>query len=237
VRHAPLPKRAATQLPPPDARRGKDGLDHPSRLAGETALEPQAVGASAEQALRRLREQSFARAVHEPQLPLLVEREHGDVDLRHDLAKERRRFERAEMLLAERLAERIHLGEREPERVVEARTACADGVVAFAQRSEQVRQDLQRPHDTLAHRESRREPRSADEHRGGPLHLGRKILRPQDELKDDQRRQPAREREQQDPALVSQSGRLRSPALVIIHTAGCAGRARCGSAPAPPRPG
>ena len=117
------------------------------------SVESSSVGAPAEQPLGRLAEQPRAGAVDELQLVLLVEREHRDVDLRHHLAQQRRRLERVEPLMAQRLDERVHLDHHLAERVAAARAAGADGEVPFAERGQQVRQRLQRQHDALAQRE------------------------------------------------------------------------------------
>ena len=106
-----------------------------------------------EQPLRRLAQEARAGAVDELELVILVEREHRDVDLRHDLAQQRRRLERVEPLVAQRLDQRVHLDHHFAERIAAARAAGANREVAFAQRGEQVRQRLQREDDALAQRE------------------------------------------------------------------------------------
>ena len=114
---------------------------------------PSSSASPAEQPLGRLAEQPLAGAVDEPQPPALVEGEHRDVDLRHHLAQQRRRLERVEALVAQRLGERVDLDHHLAERVAAARAARADREVALAQRREQVGEGLQRQDDALAQRE------------------------------------------------------------------------------------
>ena len=135
------------------------------------APSPSVVGAAAERAASAgPAEQPLAGAVHEAQHAVLVDGEHGDVDLRHHALQQRDRLERAEPLRAQRLAQRVHLGEGEAERIVEVGAARADRVVALAQRGEQVGERLQRTHDARAHRERRGEPRADDDGADGPEH-------------------------------------------------------------------
>ena len=108
-------------------------------------------------------------AVDELQLLLLVEGEHRDVDLRHHLAQQRRRLERVEALVAQRLDQRVDLDHHLAERIAAARAAGADGEVPLAERREQVRQRLQRQDDALAEREREAEADGDDEDRQRPL--------------------------------------------------------------------
>jgi hypothetical protein len=120
--------------------------------------EPERLRGAARHALRRHVEQPLARAVHQAQLQLVIEREDGDLDLLHHLAQQRRRLERAEPLLAQRLAERVHLEHGQAQRVVGGRAARPDRVVALQQCGQQVGQRLQRPHHPLPQREREAEP-------------------------------------------------------------------------------
>ena len=81
---------------------------------------------------RRLPNEALAGAIDEPQCVVLIEREDGDVDLLHDPAKQRCRLERAEPLVAERIAQRVDLVHCLAERVIEAAAARADGIVALS---------------------------------------------------------------------------------------------------------
>ena len=98
-------------------------------------------------------EEPRAGAVDELQLVLLVEGEDRDVDLRHHLAQERRRFERVEPLVAQRFDQRVDLDHDLAERIAAAGAARADREVPLAERGEQVRERLQRQDDALAQRE------------------------------------------------------------------------------------
>ena len=95
-------------------------------------------------ALRGLGEQAGAGAVDELQLAILVEGEHRDLDLRHHLAQQRRRFERVEPLVPQRLDQRVDLDHHLAERIAAAGAARADREVSFAERREQVRERLER---------------------------------------------------------------------------------------------
>ena len=140
-------RRTSQRPAPPGKRQRADAR----RLGCEPVAESELVGAATEQPLGRRAEQAFAGAVHEPQPLALVEGEDRDVDLRHDRAQQRRRFERAEPLPAQRLGERVDLELTSPSGS-SRRAARADREVAFAQRREQVRERLQRAHDALAQR-------------------------------------------------------------------------------------
>ena len=68
----------------------------------------------------------------------------------HDRAQQRGRFEGAEPLHAQGLAERIDLQQDLAERVVDPRAASANRVIAFAQSGEQIAHGLERTDDMLA---------------------------------------------------------------------------------------
>ena len=88
---------------------------------------------------------------------LLVEREHRDVDLRHDLAEQRRRFERVEPLVAQRLDERVDLDHHLAERVAAARAARADGEVPSPSAASRFDSVCSGQDDALAQREGEAE--------------------------------------------------------------------------------
>jgi hypothetical protein len=142
---------------------------------------PERVGLPSEQPLRHLAEQLRARAVDEREVAVGVEREQRDVNLRHDLPEQCRRFESVEPLVAERLDQRVDFDHHLAERIAAARAAGADGEVAFAQRREQVRQRLQRQDDALAQREREAEAERDDDHCQGPLDLRRVVSGPQED--------------------------------------------------------
>ena len=158
------------------------------RFAGQVVLESELLGVPAEQALGRLTEQPRAGAVDELELVLLVEREDRDVDLRHHLAKERGRFERVEPLMAQRLDQRVHLDHDFAERIAAAGAARADGEVPFAERSQQVRERLERQDDALAQREGEAQAEGDDDDGERPLDLGRVVAGPEEDERDRARR-------------------------------------------------
>jgi hypothetical protein len=154
-----------------------------------------------EQPLRRAREQLLAGAVHQPQTPVPVEGEDGDLDLGHDGFQQRLGFHRAETLRAQRLAQRVHLAHDFAERVLSARAARADRVVAFVQRSEQIRDRLQRPDDPLAQRQRAQQPCSDREDRERPPHLVAVVAEPEQPEGDEDGRRARQQRVEQDAAF------------------------------------
>ena len=136
---------------------------------------------------------------------VLVEGEHRDVDLRHHLAQQRRRFERVEPLVAQRLDQRVDLDHDLAERIAAARAARADGEVPLAERGEQVRQRLQRQHHPLAQREREAEADGDDDDRERPLHLGGVVAGPEEDQRDQRAGQRRRQRHQQDAPVVAQA--------------------------------
>ena len=181
VRPPALAELAAADLPAADAA-GERRVDDARRLAGQAVRQVQISSASPpEQPLGRLAEQPRAGAVDELQLVLLVEGEDRDVDLRHHLAQQRRRLERVEALMAQRLDQRVDLDHHLAERIAAARAARADREVPFAERGEQVRERLQRKDDPLAQREGEAEAEGDDQDRERPLDLGRVVAGPEED--------------------------------------------------------
>ena len=86
----------------------------------QAPLESERRGIEAEDTLGCPPQDALSRTVHETQPAFVIEDEHSRVDLLHDLAQEGRRIERAQPLLPERLPERVHLAEREPQGVLRA---------------------------------------------------------------------------------------------------------------------
>ncbi len=160
------------------------------------------LGGAAEQSFGGLREQSFSGAVHQPDAPVVVEREHGDVDLGHHRAQERRRFKRTEALGAERLAEQIRFEKCQPERIVAVSAARANRVVALAQGREHVGQRLQWTHDALAQDHRRDQPGADEDETERPLDLAAVAVAPQEHHGHDDTRQPGENAEAKDEALV-----------------------------------
>ena len=65
--------------------------------------------------------QPLAGAIHEPQFVLIVKGEDGDVDFAHHGPQQRRRLERAQPLVAQRVGKRVDLEQRLSERIVAGR--------------------------------------------------------------------------------------------------------------------
>src|ERR1700730_40721 len=74
----------------------------------QTNLQPKIARAPAEQLVHRLSEQVLTGAIDQPQAPFGIEGENGNVDLRHDRPKQRRRFESAKALKTQCFAERVY---------------------------------------------------------------------------------------------------------------------------------
>ena len=152
----PLPaeaERRASHVPAAGAARQIERHDA-ARLA-EPGVEAERVGRVAEQLLGGAAEQALARAVHELQASLRIEREDGDVDLLHHRAQQRRRLHGAQPLLVQRLGQGVDLGHHVAERIAGHGAAAANREVVLAQRRHQVGQRLQRRHDVLAQRRQR----------------------------------------------------------------------------------
>ena len=122
---------------PPSARSpraGQSARSRPARIEPVIHLE---VGRVAiEQPLGRSPEQALAGVVDQPQAPAFVEGEDGDVELRHDLAQQRRRLERVEALPAQHLGQGIDLGVQVVERIGAARAARPHREVAFSRHAD-----------------------------------------------------------------------------------------------------
>ena len=134
-------------LPP-----GKAMLSTRGALSLETRREADVVGGPPQQLLDRPAEQPLAGAIHQPQLVLIVECKHRDVDLAHHRPQQGRRLERAEALVAQRVGKRIDLEQRLAERIVASRAARPKREIALAQRLQQIRHRLQRKHDAVPKR-------------------------------------------------------------------------------------
>src|SRR5216684_8984385 len=98
---AAFTKTAATNVPAADTS-GEDHL-HCLRAAVraiEAGVEAEFIAGAPQQAHRRLGQQLFARAVHQPQTPVTIKGENCYVDLAHHRAQEGGRLERAQTLVA-----------------------------------------------------------------------------------------------------------------------------------------
>ena len=205
VRTAFLTERRAPHFPAARCRRGtrrpRCAATCPSRQVrrpSSSAVRPSSCSAG-------LRQQPLAGAVDEPQRLRAVEGEDGDVDLHHHRAQQRAGLERAEALIVQRRGEDVDFEHHRAERIVAARAARADREVALAQRRQQVRQRLQRQHDAMADAERAAGPDADDEHRQRPLHFGGVVAGPEQDERDERRREAGREREQQDALVEAQT--------------------------------
>ena len=124
VRQPALPERAAPHLPLAAAA-GKSNVHHSGSAAVETRREADVVGRAPHQLLDGTPEQPLAGAIDQPQLVLIVEREDGDIDLAHHRPQQRRRLERAQPLVAQRVGKGVDLEQRLPERVIAGRASGA----------------------------------------------------------------------------------------------------------------
>ena len=153
----------------------------------------------------RLGEEPRAGPIDEFELVLFVEREHGDVDFRHDLAQQGGRFEGIEPLMPERFDEGVHLDHHLAERIAAARASGTDGEVPFAERGKQVRQGLQGKDDSLAEREGEAETKRDDEYGQGPLHLRGVVAGPQENQGDGCPGKCRGERHQKNTTVMTQA--------------------------------
>ena len=85
-----------------------------------------------------LAENAFARAIHQAQAARAIERKHRYVNFLHHFAQQGGGFQRAEPLLAQRFAQRVHFPQNFAEHVFAIRAAGADGKISLTQRGQQV---------------------------------------------------------------------------------------------------
>ena len=108
---------------------------------------------SSHQFVDRLSQEILPCAIDQPKFSLRIECEHGDVDLRHDSAQERSRFECTKTLHPQRFAESIDFEQRLAQSVILARATCPNRVITFPECRQQVRRGLPRPNGVLARAE------------------------------------------------------------------------------------
>jgi hypothetical protein len=125
VRPPALTEAAAPDLPAPDAAGERRG-DHAWCLAAQALGQVQIGRASSEQTFRRLAQEARARAVHELQLVILVEREDRDIDLGHHLSQEGCGLERVEALVPQRFDEGVDFDHDFAEGIAASGAAGAD---------------------------------------------------------------------------------------------------------------
>jgi hypothetical protein len=199
---------------PPAFPAGKAEVGRARTVRREGLFQSERRRVESEETLGRTAQDPLPRAVHETQAPLVIEDEDRGLDLLHHLAQERRRVERAEALLAQRLPERVHLAEREAERVFGARGASGpDGVVALQEGGHHVRERLDRAHDALPETEHERAPKREHEPGDRPPDARRKIGGPEENHPECGSRQPREKSEEENTLLETEpypAGRLRA---------------------------
>jgi len=84
-------------------------------------------------------------------------------------AEQRRGFQRAQPLFAQRFAQRVHLEHHVTERVVAPDAARAHGKILFAQSREQIGNGLQRMRHAFASGQRKAKPAAQQQHRQRPL--------------------------------------------------------------------
>ena len=202
---AVLAEGAAPHLPAARAA-GEGGVQGAGRFAVEDVTQADGLRLPAEQPLGGLAQKTLAAAVDQPEPPRCIEGEDGDVDLLDHPTEERGGLELPEPLSAEGLAQRVHLQQRQTERVVRAGAPRADRVVALAQRREQVGDGLQRADDPLPQQRGADEPGSQREQRKGEPHPQRVGAGPEQPAGDQHRRKSGQERGGEDPRFVARRG-------------------------------
>jgi hypothetical protein len=145
--------------------------------------------------------QPLAGTVDQPQALRRIEGEHGDVDLLHHRAQQRRGLDGAEPLLVQGLGQRVDLGHHVAERIPGRNGAAADREVVLAHRRDEVGQRLQRSDDVDAQRHQATGRHRRQQRRQRPLHLRRITAGPQQDHGNDDRRQRRAQR-QRDGMLI-----------------------------------
>jgi hypothetical protein len=151
VRRAVLAKSAAVDLPSSRAAR-KRHLKRASAFTAEAIDQTEISRALTYKPLGGLTEQTLARTIHELELLIAVKREDRDFDLSHYGSQQRRRFQRAESLLAQYLPEEINLEHCFPQWIVSGCPSGSNREVALTQSSKQVRESLKRKDNALPER-------------------------------------------------------------------------------------
>ena len=135
-----------------------------------------------------------------------VEREDGDVDLFHHTAEQRGRFEGAQPLGAEIVAQTVQLEEQQSERVLGIRPPGAERIVALAQRGQHVGDGLQGSHDVFPYDRRARQPDARDHERERPLCAGSEVAEPEEAQGERDSWEAPEQREPKDAPLVTLSG-------------------------------
>ncbi len=138
-------------------------IDQPPRLAAQVLVELQGRGWTAHEVVAALADQGFAGFVDEEQVIGGIEREHRHANLFHHMGQERRRLDRLGALPLQRGPEVVDLAHHHRDRASAPRRQPANRVVPFAQRAQQVGDEIQRPHRELARHRRRNPPRANDD--------------------------------------------------------------------------
>ena len=170
-RDAALPEMPGAHFPPPRPA-GKRQACAGGPAHREALRQPELVGGPSQKPLEGPRQQPLPGAVDDAQAAIGIEGEDRHGNLLHDRAQQRRGFERAQPLLAQRVGQRVHLDEHFAQRIVAPLPARADREVFLAQGRQQIRQRLQGVDDAVAQRDRDAPPEPDDEQGEGPLDLG-----------------------------------------------------------------
>src|SRR6266850_6324898 len=201
VRQAALPEGPAPQSPAPGTAR-KIQLHGARRIPVQAGAESQLFRRKTQETLHRPSQQALAGAINEAQLRVVVERKDGEVDFFHHGAQQRAGFQRAQALLPQRLAERVHFNDHFAHGVVAARAARPQRKILFAQGRQQIRKCLQGEDHPGAQREGESQPKRNDKKSQRPKRAGRKISRPQQNERNQRTRKACSQREELDAALI-----------------------------------
>ena len=135
---------------------------------------------------------------------MIVERKHRDIDLAHHRPEQCGRFERSQAFVPQRVGERVDLEQRLAQRVVAGGTAGAEREIILAQRLEQVGHRLQWEHDAVSQRGRGQCPQNPEHNACGDDRLRRVTSRPEQEQRHGSTRQTGRDRQEENPTVVSQ---------------------------------
>jgi hypothetical protein len=101
------------------------------QLASEYRCQTELFRAASRQLTGTRTQQRLSGAVREAQVTLRIESEDCDIHVRHELVEERTRFQRAQPLLVQRVAERVRFHHDLAHGIFRIGVLAAQGVVAF----------------------------------------------------------------------------------------------------------
>src|SRR6266478_6837817 len=162
MRQPSLSEGSATQPPAPGTA-GKSQLHRVRGLAFQASAQPQFWRGKPQQALFRATQQTFAGAIDQPQLRVVVERKDGEVNLLHHRSQQGIGLHCPQALLPKYLTESIDFNDHFAHGIVASPATGAQRKVFFSQRGQKIRKRLQRKNDAIPQRESEAEPESKDE--------------------------------------------------------------------------